>query len=349
MRRLTVCCTRDAERGAIAAIIAVLMVILLGMAAISIDVAKLYSERAQLQNGADAVALMVAHKCAKDPNDSNCRHDAPLAKKLAGNNAVDGASNVESITINGGTVTVITGAEEAGAGVNSVSTFFAGVLGAPTVEVGARSSAEWGSPRAGRPPFPLAFSICQVTGKVNQEIQLLMSHALAKDKGNSSCINKSGKEVPGGFGYLPTAAGTCSPNVDLDINGGWAPSDPGVNEPALCTAELYSWAAEINAGREIIAFLPVFDEVRYTGKNADFHLVSFAAFKVVGWRLSGDSALPYSFRNQASTATGVTTSTECTGGCRGVIGQFVKFVSLSHDFTLGPADPNGAFIVRLTS
>lgn len=336
------------ERGAIAVVVAVLMVVILGFAAISLDVAKLYSERAQLQNGADAVALMVAQKCAKNGGDPNCHSDAPLAKGLAGSNALDGASNVKSIVIGSGSVQVQTGAEEAGASINTVSSFFAGVLGYSATEVGARSSAIWGSPRAGRAPFPLAFSICQVEGHVDGAIQRLMSHAVSKDKGGSSCINKSGKEVPGGFGYLPTANGACAVDVDLAANGGWAPSDPGVNEPELCTAELYRWASEMNAGREVIVFLPVFDEVRYSGKNADFHLVSFAAFKVVGWRLSGDSILPYSFRNQASTATGVTSTTECVGGCRGFIGRFVKFVSLADGFALGPVDANGAYIVRLT-
>lgn len=337
------------EKGAVAVLIAVLMTVLLGFAAISVDIAKLVSERAQLQNGADAVALMVAQKCAKNGGDPNCDPNAPLAKELAGNNAVDGASNVKSIVIGSGNVQVQTGAEESGASINTVSTHFATILGYPAMEVAASSSAVWGSPRAGRAPFPLAFSFCQVRDRVDGAIQRLQSHAVGKDKGgNSSCINSSGISVPGGFGYLPTAGGACAADVDLGANGGWMLSDPGVNEPELCTAELYRWAAELDAGREIVIFLPVFDEVRNSGKTAEFHLVSFAAFKVVGWRLSGDSALPYSFRNTASTATGVTTTTECTSGCRGVIGRFVRFVSLTDDFTLGPADSNGASIVRLT-
>jgi Flp pilus assembly protein TadG len=64
VRRLGV--STDGERGGIAVIVAILMVVMLGFAALAIDVAKLYAERAQLQNGSDAAALMMAQKCAKE-------------------------------------------------------------------------------------------------------------------------------------------------------------------------------------------------------------------------------------------------------------------------------------------
>lgn len=338
------------ERGAVSVLTAILFVVLLGFTALAVDVGLLYAERGQLQNGADASVLAMAQKCAKDSSSTDCSTSSAIAGDLANKNALDEQSNIFSIELDktARNVSVTTSAKETGGAADSVSLTVASVLGFPTAKVTAKSSAVWGSPRAGRAPFPLAFSICQVKDRVDGEIQLLMSHAVAKDKGNSSCINNTGKEVPGGFGYLPTVNGACAVDVNLAANAGWAPSDPGVNEPELCTAELYRWAGDLDAGREVVVFLPVFDEVRETGKTAEFHLVSFAAFKVVGWRLSGDSILPYSFRNQASTATGVTTTTQCVGGCRGVIGRFVKFVSLAEGFALGPVDPNGALIVRLT-
>lgn len=336
----------DGEHGAIAVIVAMLMVVLLGFAAISIDVAKLYSERAQLQNGADAAALMVAQKCAKDQTDTNCSATSPMASDLANSNAVDGLSNIRSIALNksGGTVQVTAGAKETGTSTNNVSMFFAGVLGFPTAEVSAKSSAVWGSPKAGRTTFPLAFSICQVKDHVGGALQLLQDHG---KNGNADCnYGPSGAVAPGGFGWLKSDTGACGATVDLAVNKGG--SDTGANEPTHCAGELNRWASEINAGREITAYLPVFDEVTGQGSGAVYHLVSFAAFRVTGWKLSGDSILPYTFRNRASAATGVTSATECRGACRGIIGRFVKFVSLAEDFTLGPVDSNGALIVRLT-
>jgi hypothetical protein len=76
-------------------------------------------------------------------------------------------------------------------------------------------------------------------------------------------------------------------------------------------------------------------------------LISFAAFKVAGWKFSGtDNTLPDSFRN---TNAYVSNNLACTGNCRGIIGSFVKYVSLADGYSLGPVDAFGATIVRLTN
>lgn len=340
------------ERGATSVFIAFLLVVLLGFAAIAVDVGLLYSERAQLQNGADASALAMAQECARNRYSDNCSATSPIATGLANQNASDNMSNVFSIQLekDAQTVAVTTSAKEAGVKDNSVSLLLAGVLGFPTSEVKAKSSAEWGAPIAGPTLFPLAFSICQVQGYVDGPLQLLRSHSVDVSKGgNAKCKNTKNQEVPGGFGYLPTAEGTCGALVDVVAADGWVKSDPGVNEPVKCSNELNRWGAEISAGRKIVAYLPVFDEVKGEGNNAEFHLVSFAAFEVTGWKLSGSPDLPFSFRNRASADTGVTASTECLEGCRGVIGRFIRYASLAEGFKLGTvSDPNGAYIVRLT-
>lgn len=351
MRRLTTD-TAVNERGATSVLVAILLVVLLGSTALVVDVGLLYAERAQLQNGADASALAMAQECARDRNSDNCSEASPIAANLSNRNASDDMSNVFSIQLekDAQTVAVTTSAKEAGGKDNSVSLLLAGVLGFPTAEVKARSSAEWGAPISGPTLFPLAFSICQVQGYVDGQLQLLQSHSVDVSKGgNARCKNTKNQEVPGGFGYLPTAAGSCGALVDVVAADGWVKSDPGVNEPVKCSNELNRWGAEISAGRKIVAYLPVFDEVKNQGNNAEFHLVSFAAFEVTGWKLSGSPDLPFSFRNKASAETGVTASTECLEGCRGVIGRFIRYASLAEGFKLGTvSDPNGAYIVRLT-
>ena len=52
------------ERGAVGVVVALLMVPLIGFAAIAIDVSAMYAERQQLQTGADAGALAIAQDCA---------------------------------------------------------------------------------------------------------------------------------------------------------------------------------------------------------------------------------------------------------------------------------------------
>lgn len=338
------------ERGAISVIVAILMVTLLGFVAIAVDVGVIYSERAQLQNGADASAIAIAQKCAKDATSAACT-TADVAASLTNQNALDGMSKVAAIDRNmtDRKVSVITTAKEKGGAENSVSLFFAGVLGIPTKEVGARASAEWGSPVAGRTAFPLTFSVCQVKDKVGGDLQLLQEHG---KNANTDCnYGPSGAAVEGGFGWLVQDPGACGGTIDLKVSEGG--SDPGNNAPGNCSTELNRWATEINAGRKITVLLPVFNKVTGTGSGATYGLVSFAAFEVTGWKFSGgdgkgpdDSSLPYTFHNQVSTATGVTKATECKGACRGIIGSFVKYVSLADGYKLGPVDEYGATIAR---
>lgn len=332
----------DGERGGIAVIVAILMVVLLGCAAVSIDVAMLYSERAQLQNASDSAAFMLAQKCAKNVSDPECSPTSPLAADLANKNAVDGLANVKSIVLDkpNRTVMVTAGAKEASGTTNSVSLLFAGVLGFSSSEVTASSRVRWGSPEKGRTPFPITVSICQVRGKtgVMQLLQLHGKHA------NSDCnYGPSGAPVEGGFGGLQQDPGVCGAPIDIATSK--AGGDTGNNPPPYCETTLNSWAADMGGGKEVILLLPIFNSVTGTGTNAVFGLTTFAAFKVEGWKL-GSSGLPYTFRNRSPD---VPPALECREPCRGIIGTFVKYVSLADGYTLGPINPDGATVVELTS
>ncbi|MDQ0866222.1 pilus assembly protein TadG-related protein [Arthrobacter globiformis] len=339
MRRLRA--SSDGERGGIAVIVAFLMVMMLGFAALAIDAAKLYSERAQLQNGSDAAALMMAQKCAKNDTDTNCSTTSPLAADLANKNAIDGLSNVKSIALDktNRTVTVTAGAKETGASANSVSLFFAGILGIPSAEVNASSSVRWGSPVEGTTIFPLAFSICQVSGMVDGAAQLLQNHSA---DANADCpLGPAGKTVPGGFAWTVQNSGQCGGLVNLAINQ--SGSDTGNDGPSNCDAVLNKWASELGAGRPVIVLLPVYDDATGTGSGASYHLTSFVAFSVQGWAFSGSDKLPMVYNASA------TSGLECKGNCRGIIGKFVKYVSLADGYKLGPVSPNGATVVEMTS
>lgn len=64
--RLPLRLLRRDDRGAVGVLIALLIGsgVLLGMAALVIDVGQIYQNRAELQNGADAAALAIARQCA---------------------------------------------------------------------------------------------------------------------------------------------------------------------------------------------------------------------------------------------------------------------------------------------
>lgn len=85
---------RRDDDGAVAVLMAILMMALLGAGAIVLDAGSLYAERRQLQNGADAAVLAAAIDCPVLPD---CTGTALLQATLkADQNANDGRSDVAS-------------------------------------------------------------------------------------------------------------------------------------------------------------------------------------------------------------------------------------------------------------
>ena len=84
------------ERGAVAVLVAIVLGtgVLMGMAALVIDVGGIYSERGQLQNGADAAALAIAGSCASP---AGCGDVWQTARRYANANAKDGHSLVTAV------------------------------------------------------------------------------------------------------------------------------------------------------------------------------------------------------------------------------------------------------------
>jgi Flp pilus assembly protein TadG len=344
MRRLTPrSLNHDGEHGAVSVIVALLLVGLLGFGAIAVDVGMLYAERTQLQNGADAAALLVAQKCARNASDPDCSTTSGLARSYVNGNANDGLSNIKSTVLDktNRTVTVTAGAQEIGKTPNEVSLFFARALGMDAAEVNAPSTVHWGSPVAGRTAFPVAYSVCQVKDSIGGALQLLQDHGKNQ---NADCMyGPSGAAVQGGFGWLVQDTGVCGGTIDLAVNE--SGSDPGNDPPNNCSTTLQKWADEITAGRDITVLLPVYNAVTGSGSGATYHLIAFAAFKVKGWKFGGNSSTPYTFQNKSPQ---VSAAVACDGNCRGIIGSFVKYTSLADGYTLGPVDVYGATIVRMS-
>ncbi|MEV5051783.1 pilus assembly protein TadG-related protein [Arthrobacter sp. LAR12-1-1.1] len=318
MRRIAA--PADSERGGIAVIVALLMVVLLGFAAIAIDVGKLYSERAQLQNGSDSVALMLAQKCAKNVNDSDCSSTSALAGDLANKNAVDGQSNVKSIGLDkvNRKATVTIGAKETGGAPNSVSNFFARALGFPGSEVTAISNVQWGTPSKGTVIVPLTIAECKFSSDPTV-VQVLYIDA-------GGCGG-----IPGGFGWITdpdTTDSKCSVKMSAGASsdsGIWFSSDTGASAPTVCSS------ADISAIQDQTVLLPLYAVATGTGSGGKYYVKGFAAFHVTGYHFS-DEEWPKSDKLANKT----------------IRGSFVKFVSLSQALELGSASDYGTSVVRLT-
>lgn len=231
------------ERGAIGVLVAALIGggVLLGMAALTIDVGQLYQNRAELQNGADAGALAVARACAQDS--ANCTPVNALG--IAGNYADANASQLTGGTDgaatpcgSGGTLSACTGATGAltqcpadPANVNYVDVntstrlpdgstllppVFAGALGIGGQTVRACAQAEWGTAMTSD-SLAVTVSFCAWQALThdtdgdgddsadNDDDDTQYDHLIPlwlKGKGTSCTDNASGQKLPGGFGWL---------------------------------------------------------------------------------------------------------------------------------------------------
>lgn len=311
MQRLKV--RQDHESGGISVIVALMMVVLLGFAAIAVDVGMLYSERAQLQNGADAAAMLVAHNCAKKQADCTT---TSTAEAILGGNALDGRSNLKSLEVLNRTVTVTAGAEQQGEEENKVSLFFANVLGISSTEVTATSRVEWGTPSGGDIILPLAIAECKLnlgSGSVGTEQVLELD--------SNGC-----GEIPGGFGWIEDGDGRCSVTIaagQASDEGIWFTSSTGASVPAPCTS------TDVNKLNNQTVLLPLYDVATGNGSSGKYYVKGFAAFHVTGYHFESHSwSSGGNIKNKA------------------IRGYFVRFVSLSDALEIGIGEDYGTSIVR---
>lgn len=329
----------DSERGAVTLIVAFLLVVLLGFAALAIDVGALYAEKAQLQNGADAAALAIAGDCAAGA----CGTPTTTASRLANGNANDGSSGVSSITFpQTTTVRVETNSRDATTGSNSFSLFFARVLGISSADVRASAQASWGPPSTGT-TLPWTMSECvfekyltpsqlaQLQSTGNFTGDPVPTHILMRYDSNAptypGCAAQNGYE-PGGFGWLTTDSG-CSTNISVSAQVNGQPGNHFPNAPACSTV--------LSTIMDKPVLVPLFNSATGNGSNATYTLVGFGAFQVTGYRFSGSGGVSDSL------------APSCTGNCRGIQGFFARFVSLQEGMSIGGGLPNfGASVIALT-
>ncbi|KAE8763445.1 pilus assembly protein TadG-related protein [Georgenia thermotolerans] len=322
------------ERGAVNVIVALLVIPLIGFAAISIDVAAMWSERQQLQTAADAAALAIAQDCAR----GNCRTPTVTAQDLAEANVDDedvrGQVLTPGLTPASGRVTVQT------SGVTEH--WFAPVLGADSTTLGARATAAWGRPTGGTAVLPLALHKCELQAQIKRQggsltsaSPVLLTILRSKDLKLSDLpaswpcpTTNSGNPVPGGFGWLKTNPGTCQTTsaIGTNVQG----SDPGNSLPSECET------TDIKALRNATVLLPVYDRYGGQGNSAWYDIVGYAAFTLRGYAFVGHG--------------GDVWGTPCPQSVNTCIsGQFVEFVDLSDAFRYGAGAPDlGASVVALT-
>jgi Flp pilus assembly protein TadG len=305
------------ERGAVGVLIAVLVGggVLLGMGALTIDIGRLYQNRAELQNGADAAALAVAKSCAS----GTC--NAGLAAPLANANASNLTAHQAAVDLVCGTGGLGAGCASPllacpanpAAGTNYVdvrtSTGAPGGLLPPVFartlvgngsyagsNVKACAQAEWGPPKTAS-TIAFTISACEwdqatTVGKsfappppyppnplpAPSFDRVLKLHTTT----SGSCPSEpSGADGPGAFGWTDDQTGACS----VDITNNTFSANTGVSAGNSCKQAL----STAQASRALV-YIPIYTSLTGTGTNAIYTLKGFAAFVVTGYHLPGFTA-----------------------------------------------------------
>lgn len=220
----------DSDRGAVMIWFAASVVVSLGMGALVIDMGALWTERRQLQNGADASALAVAIECAE----GMCPAAQQIAQDYADLNASDGNSSIDSIcglafphlvacasqpaevpTSAHGFVEVITGTRNGpGSSQDELKYLLAPVLDGTNTgkHVTARAVAIWGSPKRGK---ILAMSLSKCTFNpawIDANGVANFGNANIATTIHDGTVCAAG--YPNGFDFLQDGDGDCLANVD---------------------------------------------------------------------------------------------------------------------------------------
>lgn len=294
------------EDGAVLILVALLMVVLLGFAALAVDVSALHAERRELQNGADAAALAIAQDCA---GATGC--DPSIAARYADANAGDGAAAVDEVCGAGpglaACATPPTGSAAAGAaGWVSVGTRTrtvpAGGGGrtdqvpfrlAPALRlvsagdfdgrtVGAGAVAAWGAPAAAT-TAPLAISRCELEtyratrGGLPEGPPFAQLPTGVATRGTflgfpvpTTCPAGPWADSLGGFVWLSPAGGSCQ--VRLRVGD----SVPARGDRPGCVS------LDDLLGTTVL--VPVFGSTSGTFLNRRYDIEGFAALHVTGYR-----------------------------------------------------------------
>lgn len=146
------------DRGAVAVLVALSMLVLIGFAALVADAGALFQERRELQNAADAAALAVAIECAGTGCADEARNQA-IAEEYAVGNQLDGHTEVHPPEIDRGQRTVrVQTSTLRGDGGTGIEAWFAQALDPEAEETTVRSAAtaRWDQPSI----LPLTLSEC---------------------------------------------------------------------------------------------------------------------------------------------------------------------------------------------
>jgi hypothetical protein len=264
------------ERGGIAVMLALLMPILFGAAALGIDTAAVWSARQQVQTGADAAVIAVAMDCAR----GNCGDIKKTAEDAFWAN--DKAAKVSDLGPGEGWIAVnnrrISTTQKRPWLVNH---FFAAAIGFDTGSLSVSSYAEWAPATRARAEIPMAISYCTYKSLAPSLTSKTIVNLGVGESTSGTCRTPDGRNLPGGVALTQVDGGSCGTTTEW--RSSYQRYRPVLNGPLPggCTD---AYLASL-VGRDVT--VPVYDDLQ----GQTYRVYGYAAFRVTGYSGSGSRTL----------------------------------------------------------
>jgi len=355
---------RRRERGATVVLVAVSMVALLGMAAVSVDFAVASDQKASVQNAADTAALALGNECSLKKSGCSTSTSTWYAQQNAGASATvqtlkDGVAKNPSYDDGKATVRVS----------KNVSHTFARVLGDSSSTVRAEATVNWKSvPLKGAGLIPIGLPYCDWLGAQPSAggPGAMKSFLWARHSATETSCPGTGATAPTVYGRKGSGTGytnfgramwfTSSVFPGITNNCNYSASLWDLYRDVLDDWTLFGWDSCMTqklsgVGPGSIVMFPIYalekksifwGAVSYTSRLV---VIGFAPFKIDKWL-----TYPSIYFGTQPSASSIGTSNSCSfgfyiqsglgnitwgGTCAGVRGQFVRSTegALFNNFT----------------
>jgi hypothetical protein len=271
---------RKSESGQAIVLMALSLVVILGMAALVVDVGNWYHTKRRLQGTADAAALAGAQLLPKDSAGAQS-----MALDYANRNGGDVAGADIAVTSTVGpddTISVVARKTDAG--------IFGGILGIGSADISARAKARVGPPVKAKYVAPMVV-FCDHP----------LIHNCNKDStpdygpGNQTTMDYDPMGAPGAYGMLNLDGGSGTPGssdeanwilhgFDKYLEPGDYRSDPG----AKFSSSNIQDALTSRIGTALL--FPVYKQLDGTGQNAVYEIIGWIGFHLTSFDVHGNNA-----------------------------------------------------------
>jgi len=269
---------RKDERGQAIVLMVLSLVVIMGMAALVLDVGNWYHTKRRLQGTADAAALAGAQLL---PNDTSGAQSQALTYANKNGGDVAGANiTVTSTVLPNDTISVRARRTDAG--------IFSGILGIASADIDARAKARVGPPAAARYVAPMVVSC-------NHD--LIQNCGLDHEPtfGKETTMEFDPMGAPGAFGMLNLSGGGGTPGTseeadwilkgfDKLLKPGKYRSDPGAKFASSNIEDA------LNDRMGTVLLFPVFRTLDGGGQNAEYEIIGWIGFYLDSWEQHGHSA-----------------------------------------------------------